>query len=330
MECRLYAEDPENNFFPSPGKLVHYAEPGGPGVRVDGGVYQGWTVPIEYDPLLAKLTVWGETRQVAIERMRRALAEYRVGGITTNLSLFEEVMKDESFRAGKLDTAFLDRFMREWKRPQAPEETLLASMVAVGSAEASVAQSRRPVGVCNRERLAGPCTEEPAPVKFKVEAGEETFELGLAETGTALEFAVTGVKPESGTASVVPIAPGVYSVLLGTKSITINLSKHEGMYEVSSGGYRLFMSVTDKRDRTAKQRPDAASGPVDVRAQMPGKIISLLVAPGAEVEAGQSLLVIEAMKMQNELKSPRSGIVSRLLVSEGETVPANHKLIVIE
>ena len=145
MECRLYAEDPDNNFFPSPGKLVHYAEPAGPGVRVDGGVYQGWTVPIEYDPLLAKLTVWGETREIAIERMRRALAEYRVGGITTNLLLFEEVMKDESFRAGRLDTGFLDRFMRWWKRSKASDDALLASMLATGSEEVKLVQSKRPV-----------------------------------------------------------------------------------------------------------------------------------------------------------------------------------------
>ncbi len=142
MECRLYAEDPENNFFPSPGKLIHYGEPGGPGVRVDGGVYEGWTVPIEYDPLLAKLTVWGESRQVAIERMRRALAEYRVGGITTNLSLFEEIMKDDTFRAGRLDTGFLDRFMREWKRPEVPEDTLVASLLASASEELKLATSR--------------------------------------------------------------------------------------------------------------------------------------------------------------------------------------------
>jgi len=142
MECRLYAEDPENNFFPSPGRLVHYAEPGGPGVRVDGGVYEGWTVPIEYDPLLAKLTVWGQTREIAIERMRRALAEYRVGGITTNLALFETIMKDETFRSGQLDTGFLDRFMRNWKAPEMPENTLLASVLAAASNESKLAQTK--------------------------------------------------------------------------------------------------------------------------------------------------------------------------------------------
>jgi biotin carboxyl carrier protein len=167
-------------------------------------------------------------------------------------------------------------------------------------------------------------------VKFTVEAGGSTFELELGQPGTSVQYKVAGAKEVSGEASLVPVSPGVYSVLLGTNSITVNLSKSEGRYDAASGGRRVFLGIADKRDRAERERPDAGSGPVEVRAQMPGKIISLLVQPGAEVAAGQSLLVIEAMKMQNELKSPKSGIVSKLHVSEGETVPANHRLVVIE
>ncbi len=147
---------------------------------------------------------------------------------------------------------------------------------------------------------------------------------------TRVDYALNGTSAASGQASLVPISPGVYSVLLGAKSVTINLSKAEGQYEAVSDGRRLFLTIADKRDRADKQRSDAGSGPVEVRAQMPGKIVSLLVVPGQKVEAGQSLLVIEAMKMQNELKSPKAGTVSKLLVSEGETVRANHRLVVIE
>jgi biotin carboxyl carrier protein len=167
-------------------------------------------------------------------------------------------------------------------------------------------------------------------VKFTVDAGGSTFELELAQSGTSLQYTVAGAKEVSGEASLVPVSPGVFSVLLGTRSITLNLSKSEGQYEAASAGGRLFLSIGDKRDRAERQRTEAGSGRVEVRAQMPGKIISLLVQPGTEVTAGQSLLVIEAMKMQNELKSPKSGIVSNLHVSEGETVPANHRLVVIE
>ncbi len=130
IECRVYAEDPENNFFPSPGTILQYAEPTGPGIRVDGAVYAGWTVPIDYDPLLAKLSVWGESRLASIQRMRRALAEYRVLGITTNLGLFERIMADEGFSRGELHTSFLDEFMRHAPQPVSDEAQVVAGMLA--------------------------------------------------------------------------------------------------------------------------------------------------------------------------------------------------------
>ncbi len=130
IECRLYAEDPDNNFFPSAGSLTHYEEPCGPGVRVDGGVYEGWTVPLEYDPLLAKLTVWSDTRTSAIERMRRAVLEYRVLGVKTNLGLFSPLMNDPAWVAGDLDTGFLDRFMQQRKKEKPNSEAFLSGMLA--------------------------------------------------------------------------------------------------------------------------------------------------------------------------------------------------------
>jgi acetyl-CoA carboxylase, biotin carboxylase subunit len=130
IECRVYAEDPDNNFFPSPGTVLQYAEPAGPGVRVDTGVYPGWTVPIDYDPLLAKLSVWGETRESAIKRMSRALAEYRVLGITSNLALFERIMRDPDFAAGKLHTGFLDERMKGRAKTEINTSAALAGVLA--------------------------------------------------------------------------------------------------------------------------------------------------------------------------------------------------------
>jgi acetyl-CoA carboxylase biotin carboxylase subunit len=130
IECRVYAEDPEHGFLPSPGRLAQYREPSGPGVRVDGGVYPGWSVPLEYDPLLAKLTVWNATRATAIERMRRAVAEYRILGIKTNLGLFAQLMRDAAWVAGDLDTAFLDRFMPRFKAEEPTADSTLSSVLA--------------------------------------------------------------------------------------------------------------------------------------------------------------------------------------------------------
>ena len=125
IECRVYAEDPENNFLPSPGRITHLRVPQGPGVRDDGGVYAGAEVSIYYDPMISKLAVWARTRSEAIDRLRRALDEYAVGGISTTLPFFREIVRDAEFVAGRLDTGFIPRFFarRDAARAAAAGET---------------------------------------------------------------------------------------------------------------------------------------------------------------------------------------------------------------
>ncbi len=108
IECRVYAEDPDAGFLPGAGTILALRVPHGPGVRDDSGVYEGWTVPIDYDPLLSKLVVWAEDREEALVRMRRAVAEYRVVGVPTTLSLFDRVLSHPAFVAGDFDTSFLE------------------------------------------------------------------------------------------------------------------------------------------------------------------------------------------------------------------------------
>lgn len=110
LECRIYAEDPANHFFPSPGKITQLRTPSGPGVRDDSGIYEGWIVPVFYDPLLSKLVTWGRDRAEAIARMQRALGEYQVAGIKTNLPFFRSILSHEQFLAGKLSTGFIDKY----------------------------------------------------------------------------------------------------------------------------------------------------------------------------------------------------------------------------
>jgi acetyl-CoA carboxylase biotin carboxylase subunit len=133
IECRIYAEDPANNFFPSPGKITKLLRPSGPGVREDSGVYQGWTVPLDYDPMLSKLIVYAPDRATAIARMRRALDEYFVGGIKTNLPLFRRILEHPDFVAGRIDTGFLDRLLAAEAAP-ASGTNGLAEIAAVSTA----------------------------------------------------------------------------------------------------------------------------------------------------------------------------------------------------
>lgn len=111
LECRIYAEDPDNNFFPSPGRITRLVRPSGPGIREDCGVYENWFVPLDYDPMLSKLIAYAPTRDMAIARMKRALDEYSISGIKTNLGLFRRILEDPDFVAARIDTGFLDRLL---------------------------------------------------------------------------------------------------------------------------------------------------------------------------------------------------------------------------
>jgi acetyl-CoA carboxylase, biotin carboxylase subunit len=136
IECRIYAEDPENNFLPCPGRITGLRVPSGPGVRDDSGIYEGWEAPVYYDPLLAKLCVWAEDRELAVKRLARALDEYAIDGIRTTLAFFRAVVRDEEFRRGDFDTGFIERFLNRSanaSRATGEQDKTLADMAAIAA-----------------------------------------------------------------------------------------------------------------------------------------------------------------------------------------------------
>ena len=133
MEVRLYAEDPENNFFPSPGRILSQHQPSGPGIRVDEGVYEGWTVPMDYDPLLSKLIAWGNSREETIARLRRALEEYSITGIKTNSALFRRILSEPEFLKAEIHTKWLDEMLRR-PQPAAHDDSMGQSAAAIAAA----------------------------------------------------------------------------------------------------------------------------------------------------------------------------------------------------
>jgi acetyl-CoA carboxylase biotin carboxylase subunit len=150
IECRIYAEDPGNNWAPSPGKIRGYREPGGPWVRVDAGVYAGAEVSLFYDPMVAKLVVWGLTRAEAIQRTQRALLEYRVRGIATNTAFFRQLLADEDFLEGNYNTGFLTQErMDGWPADYEPSE--VASIAAAIAAFERDTQMKRPASTGGSE-----------------------------------------------------------------------------------------------------------------------------------------------------------------------------------
>src|SRR5271169_3800910 len=164
IECRIYAEDPDNHYFPSPGKITLLLLPSGPGIRRDSGMYEGWTVPMDYDPLLAKLIGYGTDRDQAIGRLTRALNEYFVGGIKTNISLFRRILRDPDFQAGKVDTGYLDRLLKSKASevaadPKAIEVAVIAAGIFAAMGPAAAGAGEQPVGNHSANRKPKPASE---------------------------------------------------------------------------------------------------------------------------------------------------------------------------
>ncbi len=143
IECRVYAEDPDNNFMPSPGRITKLRVPQGPGVRDDSGIYEGAEVSINYDPMISKLAVHGRDRAEAISRMRRALMEYEVGGIKTTLPFFREVMDDPEFIEGRIDTGFIPRFSERTARKPPDQNVSDLAIIAAALNFAETARSKQ-------------------------------------------------------------------------------------------------------------------------------------------------------------------------------------------
>jgi biotin carboxyl carrier protein len=163
-------------------------------------------------------------------------------------------------------------------------------------------------------------------LKLRVEVNGQPFLLDFQSNGL---YSLRGESEESGAASVEEVMPGVFSVLLNDRSIQVHVAPNPQGFEVSTGLRTYLISLADPRDKASDAKKGGAEGPVEVRAQMPGKIIKLLAVEGSDVVAGQGLIVVEAMKMQNEVKAPKDGKLARIHVVEGATVSAGDSLLVV-
>jgi acetyl-CoA carboxylase biotin carboxylase subunit len=157
IECRISAEDPENNFAPSTGRIAELVEPGGIGVRVDSGVHEGFEVPIYYDPLIAKLLVWAPTRKNAILRMERALAEYYIRGIKTSIPFHVLVMGHPKFVEGDYDTTFIDRVLGkiEYKKNNYEVAAISSVVSKILSTERAVTPTKKKGAAVSPWKMAG-------------------------------------------------------------------------------------------------------------------------------------------------------------------------------
>jgi 3-methylcrotonyl-CoA carboxylase alpha subunit len=308
IETRIYAEDPANKMLPSTGTIARWSPPEGPGVRVDAGVTTGSEVGLYYDPMLAKLIVFGGDRAHAIARLERALEDFHVDGVRTNVPLLLWIARDEAFRAGETTTSFLAHRLDEsiFAKPEAPREPVLlcaAFALAQGYAPWRIAGTGIPLRLQHGGMVVELTADATAsPDRWSL-SGALGGELHLAHRGETLRVAFDG----SSFAGSVAYRDGAFSV------------QHDGR------AYEFRFADPPSSDTAAAHH--GASGNGRVTAPMPGKIVKVAVREGDEVEEHALLVVLEAMKMEHRIEASAPATVQAVLVEEGAIVSGGTPLV---
>lgn len=342
LEARLYAEDPSSEFLPATGTVALWSIPEMPGLRVDSGVEPGSAVGIHYDPMLAKVIAHGRDRSEALRRLRRGLAELAVGGLVTNREFLLDVLDAPAFQAGEATTAFIEEHLPAERRGQAAGPKVLTQH-ALAAALHRIQQRRctpgpLPAGIPlgwrnNRWRPQDECFEGPdGPVAVHyVASGQGLFTMGVT-VGEPLEEATE--------------APLDIHVRLDTRGRrvdstvgahgTVSILEIDGVrrrFRVAEGPGGVSVHglgrVTDLRPvpRFPERGASAVAG--GCVAPMTGKVVEVPVEEGQRVRAGDTLVVLEAMKMEHRLQAQADGVVESVRVEAGQMVDPDNVLVVV-
>ncbi len=308
IEGRIYAEDPSNEMLPSIGTITHWSPPQGPGIRVDAGVTAGSVVSHYYDPMLAKLIVEGSDRRSAIARLQRALADFTVDGVRTNLPLLLWIARDEDFAAGETTTSFLDRRLNAsvFARGAPPDEAVLlcaAALLADGRAPWRIGD----VGVPLRLQHSGGVVELVADTASSSDcwriSGDRNGELRAERRGEIVRADFDGTALAG-------------AVTYNGKEFAVHLDGRTWPFEFAAT--RLGAASSGSHG--------AASG-AHVTAPMPGKVVKIAVREGDAVEERALLLVLEAMKMEHRIEASAAATVKSVLVKAGQLVASGTPLV---
>ncbi len=321
MEVRLYAEDPANQFLPQTGP-IHLWEPAqGEGVRIDDGIITGQTVSPFYDPMLAKIIAYGANREEARRRLLRAVEESTLFGLTVNSNFLCEVLRHQVFIDGEATTAFIaDDFVNsKTLSKQAPSALAISLAAMISYLEQSPAASTQQLSPWGNE-LAGWSNTGKAPWPYQLKSGDEKFNLTLEQNEN--EYFI---KQGENELCLILMAnqPGtlIYSEQDVRKSCRYKVDGSQIFMRIDSE-YFCFEDCTHK---AAEAQDGAGSG--QIKASMDGAIIDVQAEVGAKVEKGQTLVILEAMKMEHPLKSDVDGTVEAVNVSQGDQVKLRQLLV---
>ncbi len=317
IEVRVYAEDPDNHFLPQIGTLTHYHEANAPHVRFDSGVNEHAEVSMHYDPMIAKVIAWGETREAARTRLLAALKDWRCLGVKTNQTFLQRVLQAPDFIEAKLTTRFLENNAERIAKCTQDIHHLLLNAAAVALARSQVSQASSPWEANNYWQMNLPSTQE-----LCLTLGEQVHTLSLTHiTGTHFSVTLDG-----------KLFDCHYQV--DDNTITLQTAQGASRVKYTLTEQQLYLH-TDELVRLGLPGKDVmASAHNDdsaaLTAPMPGTVTAIMVKQTDEVRKGAPLLVIEAMKMEHTIKAPYDGKVTKLVLSIGDLVQEGKQLIELE
>jgi propionyl-CoA carboxylase alpha chain len=323
MESRIYAEDPRRGFLPSCGRLVRYQPPSGGDVRLDSGVREGTEIPIYYDPMIAKLITHADDRPGAIARMQLALDEFYLRGIAHNMSFLAAIFKNPRFADGQLSTNFIDEEFTGGYNPERMDEQEWRTLVCVA---ASVHQRLRRRARRISGRMSADAIEPPRD--WVVSHGGKRSEVTITGAGDYDEVLVDGRCAKVGT----KWAPGerLFRGTIDENVVCAQVERAGIGYRLAMAGIVVEVLVLSPRAAVLyalMPAKEAAGSSRFLLAPMPGLVVSVAVQSGDDVEPGQELAVIEAMKMENVLRADEQRKIAALLVSPGESVSVDQPII---
>jgi propionyl-CoA carboxylase alpha chain len=321
IEARVYAEDSARGFLPSSGRLRRYLEPTGKGIRVDSGVVEGSDVAMFYDPMIAKVCAHGADRAAAIARLRQALDSFYIRGPSHNVGFLAAVLRRPRFVEGRLSTDFIaEQFSERFEGEPLDERTSLD--LAAAAVAMRLTQARRAAAISGR------MAEARIPDDWVVRLDAREIGLHAEQDGDVVAVTIDGrqLQVRHDWRPGLPLA----RVEVDGRSITLQVERCPEGYRLSFGGSEVQALVRTRKAAELAARIPAKPPPDTSKfllSPMPGLIISIPVRAGDPVKAGQELLVLEAMKMQNVLRAERDAVVEAIEVEPGATVAADQVLI---